>query len=867
MFRLAPRQGSCCLLIFLASLLSGGHSPVSAQTYDTLRLTSYNVLNYPGSTAPTRNPRFRAVLNYVSPDILVVQEMTSSSGHNQFRDSILNYSQPGQYVAVPFNDGPDSDNGLFYRPSKVTFLFANYIATELRNIAEYVLKSATAPDTFRVYSLHLKASSGSTNEQQRWREAKVLSTHLNALPAGTKFIVLGDFNIYRSTEPAFQRLVSPDSNGTGKCTDPFNLVGNWQDNAAFAPHHTQSPRTVALGDGGATGGLDDRFDMMLLSDGIQPHFLTSTFKIPGNDGNHLNQQITVLPNNSVPDTSILNGLYYASDHLPIYANLIFPNTQTPLVTTVAASGITISGATLNGNVNPRGSSTNAYFQWGTNLTLANSTAQQPMGAGSSGLPVSAGLSGLSSNTKYYFRVAAVNAGGTAFGSIDSFQTPMAPPAIPVLDDPVDGANSVPTVITLNWLPAANAQTYRIQLASDSAFASILVEDSTVTTTFKQVGPLSPVTPYFWRVRASNQVAQSNFSGAWMFTTEVVAPLATTGNATNITISDATLNGTADPRSSSSSSYFEWGPSPVLGFSTASQNIGSGSGAVPVSASITGLASFTKYYFRIRATNAGGTTFGSIDSFQTLLAAPSSPSLASPSDGATGLPASVTFTWHAQQQTETFSLQLSTDSVFSSLVISDSSLVDTFRTVSGLIPSTTYFWRVRAKNAAGESAFSSTRRVTTSSFVVLQHQVNGGWNLVSLPVSVADTRVTSVYPASTSPAFRFAPSSGYQQRDSLKNGIGYWLKFGAQQMVSITGGFRNSDTITVSTGWNLIGTVSTAIDTSSVTTIPSGIRASDFFGYSGSYTSSATLQPGRAYWVKMNSAGTIILQAPALPGPK
>ena len=48
---------------------------------------------------------------------------------------------------------------------------------------------------FRVYSLHLKASSGNSNAQQRLQEATILRNYLNELPSGSHFIIGGDFNI------------------------------------------------------------------------------------------------------------------------------------------------------------------------------------------------------------------------------------------------------------------------------------------------------------------------------------------------------------------------------------------------------------------------------------------------------------------------------------------------------------------------------------------------------------------------------------------------------------------------------------------------------------------------------------------------
>jgi hypothetical protein len=76
--------------------------------------------------------------------------------------------------------------------------------------------------------------------------------------------VAGDLNIYDSYEPAYQLMMSA---GDAKLYDPISQPGNWHNNVSFAAIHTQSTRTEAFG-GGATGGLDDRFDQILVTDDL-----------------------------------------------------------------------------------------------------------------------------------------------------------------------------------------------------------------------------------------------------------------------------------------------------------------------------------------------------------------------------------------------------------------------------------------------------------------------------------------------------------------------------------------------------------------------------------------------------------------------
>ncbi|MBE0568766.1 MAG: hypothetical protein IH577_03700, partial [Deltaproteobacteria bacterium] len=107
---------------------------------------------------------------------------------------------------------------------------------------------------------------------------------------------------------------------------------------------------------------------------------------------------------------------------------------TPVVTTDNATGITNTGATLNGTVNPNGLDTEAWFEWGTSPTLETSdnTTIQPFAAGTTVQPVTAPLTGLTFGTTYYFRLAASNASGVTRGAIGNFSTSAQRPTVTTL---------------------------------------------------------------------------------------------------------------------------------------------------------------------------------------------------------------------------------------------------------------------------------------------------------------------------------------------------------------------------------------------------------------------------------------------------
>jgi endonuclease/exonuclease/phosphatase family metal-dependent hydrolase len=297
---------------------------------DRVRLMTYNLLNYTISDT-SRDASFRIVINEARPDILVVQEMTSAGAVTQFYQKVLQSVAPGSYAAGTFIDGTDTDNAIYFRSSLFSFVSNTPIRTALRDINEFTLVHNATAETLRVYSVHLKASSGSANEQKRAAEVDSLRKRTNTLPAGTNFIVVGDFNIYSSTEAAYQKLLADTPGDDGHFIDPISVSGTWN-NVQYAIYHTQSPRLRSFG-GGAAGGLDDRFDMILysraISEGGHVRYVPGSYTVVGNDGNHYNDSINKMPNSAVSQT-VAQAMHDASDHLPVYAEFEFAGSGMPV---------------------------------------------------------------------------------------------------------------------------------------------------------------------------------------------------------------------------------------------------------------------------------------------------------------------------------------------------------------------------------------------------------------------------------------------------------------------------------------------------------------------------------------------------------
>jgi hypothetical protein len=251
--------------------------------------------------------------------------MASEGGVNQFLKEVLNPKKPKLYKAASFFDGPDTDNALFYKKAKIGLISHQQIPTSFHDMTEYKLKikKGTAKGTtFNIYSIHFSEGAGA--KKKRKSEASALRAYLDGLLPDELFLVCGSFNMLSSTEKAFKILTGNQDNNNGRLMDPIHKTGKWRDKSKHKRIHTESTRKLKFG-GGNGGGLDDRFDMILISYGLKKNekliYLKESYCVFGNDGKHLNKSINE-PENRIVSKYIADALYRASDHLPVVIDLV-----------------------------------------------------------------------------------------------------------------------------------------------------------------------------------------------------------------------------------------------------------------------------------------------------------------------------------------------------------------------------------------------------------------------------------------------------------------------------------------------------------------------------------------------------------------
>ncbi|MBW1888664.1 MAG: SBBP repeat-containing protein, partial [Deltaproteobacteria bacterium] len=293
---------------------------------EKIRIVSWNILNYPDLNGNPREEYYQKVLEGLSPDILIAQEMTSSFGADEFLNNVMKPISK-KYRASKFFDGPDTDNVLFYDKTKVKLLSSRQIYSSFRDISEYSLKKKKNPGKgvkFKIYSVHFTEGLSAGDKAQREDEAITLRTYLDGLPPDDLYLVCGTFNMTSSKEKAFGILTDDLIDNIGRLKDPMNVVGRWHHKKKFKSLHTESTRKAQFGDG-ASGGLNDRYDMILISYGLDQgeslSYRPGSYVAYGNDGKHFKKDINQ-PANIAVNSDVADALFEASDHLPVIIDLI-----------------------------------------------------------------------------------------------------------------------------------------------------------------------------------------------------------------------------------------------------------------------------------------------------------------------------------------------------------------------------------------------------------------------------------------------------------------------------------------------------------------------------------------------------------------
>ena len=314
-----------------------------------LRVVTYNTLDKPINATASSQARtiFDAIANTSRngvakrPDIIALQEQRTFSGAestgNEIAEELNDLFGVDTYDSVRIGSGFDLlmyvfDTSTVSLEDTSQVFAAGAPRATLRGRFQPVGYSDPAAELY-LYNSHLKAGSSTGDRNTRATEATAIRNNADALGPDTNVIYLGDLNLGTNTEIAYSNYLAP---GNGEAFDPINL-GSWP-NFLVAEHLTQSTRTSFLSDQGATGGMDDRFDLQLVTnelldgEGLSYIGPTSTgftgtehsYQAFGNDGNTYNQAINNNLTGRSQSTTVINALHDFSDHLPVVADYQLP---------------------------------------------------------------------------------------------------------------------------------------------------------------------------------------------------------------------------------------------------------------------------------------------------------------------------------------------------------------------------------------------------------------------------------------------------------------------------------------------------------------------------------------------------------------
>ncbi len=314
-----------------------------------------------------------------------------------------------------------------------------------------------------------------------------------------------------------------------------------------------------------------------------------------------------------------------------------------VVTTLEASLITGDSATLNGEANPQGVSTSAWFRYSTTDpgtcndsfgTRAPTSSGVDLGMGNATVPFSLGVTGLAGGTTYYVCALATNSSGLVVGAVRTFTTLGSPT---VLTDAATAVTSATAQLrgtgnpnlsdTLGWFrygttdPGACNDSFGLRAPTSGGEA--LGAGSAPVAFTRTVTGLLPATTYYYCAIVSSAV-DTSFGAVRTFTT-LSPPSVVTGLASGLTDTSAIIAGDANPNGLSATGWFRWSSTDpgtcndsfgTRAPSSGGSALGSGRSPVPYTQELTGLLPDTTYHYCALASNSEGTRFGNLRTFTT-----------------------------------------------------------------------------------------------------------------------------------------------------------------------------------------------------------------------------------------------------------
>jgi hypothetical protein len=380
------------------------------------------------------------------------------------------------------------------------------------------------------------------------------------------------------------------------------------------------------------------------------------------------------------------------------------DTTPPTISSVVASGVTASGATVTWTTDE--ASTSAV-EYGLTTSYGASSALDSTRVTAH----SRTLSGLTPSTAYHFRVLSVDATGNAGVSADyTLTTAAAPDTTPPAISNTTSGSITSTGATVTWTTNEAAST-QVDYGLTTAYGASTALNTTLSTAHSAaLTGLQAATLYHYRVRSSDAAGNAAVSSDATFTTaaalDTTAPVISGPTASTISATSAVITWSTNE---ASTSVVDYGLTTAYGLSSSNVTL-----VTSHSLTLTGLTASTAYHYRVRSSDAAANAATSGDFVFTTSAAPdtTAPTLTSIAAGSL-TSAGATITWTTNEAAST-QVDYGLTTGYGASTALNATLVTTHSAaLSGLQAATLYHYRVRSSDAAGNAAVSSDRTFTTA----------------------------------------------------------------------------------------------------------------------------------------------------------
>jgi uncharacterized protein (TIGR02145 family) len=297
-----------------------------------------------------------------------------------------------------------------------------------------------------------------------------------------------------------------------------------------------------------------------------------------------------------------------------------------------------------------------------------------------------------------------------------------PPAVPLLQSPLDGSQAVPFNGQLQWIAATdpdNGDIVVYDLYIDTTDVPAKLVQQGISATTYQLSELEPGKKYYWKIRARDTSGEITESAVWSFTSQ--------SNVTNTAPPAPQLITPA--HQSTASGNFQWtsvadpdGDAVVYHFYIGNQRANlqlTARDLTTTSYQVSSLTAGTVYYWKVVATDAhGGRAESTVGEFTTLNRAPAAPVLLTPVNGVEGVALQQELTWTAVTDPDGdkvyYKLMFGTSPALLGEWSTDRNATRYAIPWNYLQTNTVYYWKVIATDEKGGEAETELRSFKTNS---------------------------------------------------------------------------------------------------------------------------------------------------------